>query len=517
MKRLFFFWFSGLALAAQAQPDPVAGYAATITQADLKKHLLVIASDELEGRDTGSEGQKKAAEYLVTHFKQMGLTGPVAGNPVSPYYQPVPLERRRTAESFIKAKSASLVLYDDFLVWGDLSVPGKKMPLVFMGYGLETDKYSDYAKADVKGKVAVILAGEPKDGQGSALAGATMAQLATQAKANLAYEKGAALVIMVGDNEQMFRRLAERLRNGASMGQPSKKNAPKGYLLVTPQRGADLFGAANAGKYQQLVAQIGQTGQSTAGQLAGKANLKVVPAPEVIKSDNVLAYLEGTDKKDEVVVISAHYDHVGKNAKGEVFNGADDDGSGTVALLEIAEAFAKAKAEGKGPRRSLLFLAVTAEERGLLGSQYYSENPVFPLASTVADLNMDMIGRADEAHQDQPNFIYIIGSTMLSSDLHRANEEAAKKYVPDLVLDYRYNTKDDPNRFYYRSDHYNFAKHNIPSIFYFNGVHADYHQTTDDVDKINFEAYEKRTRLIFATAWEVANREQRLVVDQVGK
>jgi Zn-dependent M28 family amino/carboxypeptidase len=128
-----------------------------------------------------------------------------------------------------------------------------------------------------------------------------------------------------------------------------------------------------------------------------------------------------------------------------------------------------------------------------------------------------MIGRADEAHQDQPNFIYIIGSTMLSSDLHRANEEAAKKYVPDLVLDYRYNTKDDPNRFYYRSDHYNFAKHNIPSIFYFNGVHADYHQTTDDVDKINFEAYEKRTRLIFATAWEVANREQRLVVDQVGK
>ncbi|MCU0448216.1 MAG: M28 family peptidase [Bernardetiaceae bacterium] len=517
MKKLFFLFLSGLALAAQAQPDPVAEYAASITQADLKKHLLVIASDELEGRDTGSEGQKKAAEYLVTHFKQMGLTGPVANNPVSPFYQPVPLERKRTGESFIEPKKVSLALYDDFVVWGDLSLPGKKMPLVFMGYGLETDKYSDYAKADVKGKVAVILTGEPKNAQGSAIAGATMAQLATQAKVSLAYEKGAVAVIVVGDNEQMFKRLADRAKSGGSMGLATGKNAPKGYLLVSPRRGADLFGAANVAKYQQLVTQITETGQSTAGQLGAKAKLKVVPAPEVIKTDNVLAYLEGTDKKDEVVVISAHYDHVGKNAQGQVFNGADDDGSGTVALLEIAEAFAKAKAAGKGPRRSLLFLAVTAEERGLLGSLYYSENPVFPLASTVADLNMDMIGRADEAHKDQPNFIYIIGSTMLSTDLHRASEEAAKKYVPGLALDYRYNTKDDPNRFYYRSDHYNFAKHNIPSIFYFNGVHADYHQTTDDVDKIDFGAYELRTRLVFATAWEVANREQRLVVDQAGK
>jgi Zn-dependent M28 family amino/carboxypeptidase len=517
MKKLLFLCLCSMALGAHAQEDPVAKYAATITQADLKKHLLIIASDEFEGRDTGSEGQKKAAEYLVNNFKALGLTGPVKGNAASPYYQPVPLERKRTGESYLKPKKVEMALYNDFLVVGELAQPASKLTLVFGGYGLQTDAYNDYANLDVKGKGVVILMGEPKNAQGQLVAKAAPAQLTPQAKAAYAYGKGAALVVVVSDNEQMYERFAGRARSGGAMGLAAAKKGNSGYVLVAPRRAGELFGAANQAAYQDLVAKIGQTGQSTAGQLSAKVKLKITPQPETIASDNVLAFIEGTDKKEEVLVVSAHYDHVGKNAQGQVMNGADDDGSGTVALLEIAEAFAKAKAEGKGPRRSILFLAVTAEERGLLGSLYYSENPIFPLANTVADLNMDMIGRADDAHKDQPNFIYIIGSTMLSSDLHQASEEAAKKYVPDLLLDYKYNTKDDPNRFYYRSDHYNFAKHNIPSIFYFNGVHADYHQPSDDVDKINFEAYEKRTRLIFATAWEIANRDKRLVVDKLDK
>lgn len=229
-------------------------------------------------------------------------------------------------------------------------------------------------------------------------------------------------------------------------------------------------------------------------------------------SENVVAYIKGSEKPDEIVVISAHLDHEGvKN--GKVYNGADDDGSGTVAILEIAEAFKKAVKEGKGPKRSVLFLHVTAEEKGLLGSKYYTENPLFPLKNTVCDLNIDMIGRIDSRHKKDPNYIYLIGSDKLSTELHNVSEAMNTKYTK-INLDYKYNDENDPNRFYYRSDHYNFAKHNVPIIFYFNGTHKDYHKPTDTPDKINYELLEKRARLVFYTAWEVANKETRIIADK---
>ncbi|MFV0247335.1 MAG: M28 family metallopeptidase [Tenacibaculum sp.] len=229
-------------------------------------------------------------------------------------------------------------------------------------------------------------------------------------------------------------------------------------------------------------------------------------------SENVLAFIKGAAKPEEVVIISAHLDHEGiKN--GKIYNGADDDGSGTVAILEIAEAFKKAVEAGKTPLRSILFLHVTAEEKGLLGSKYYTENPIFPLANTVANLNIDMVGRVDDKHKENPNYVYLIGSDKLSTELHNLSEEINQKYT-NIDLDYTYNDENDPNRFYYRSDHYNFAKHNIPIIFYFNGTHADYHKPSDTADKINYELLESRTRLIFHTAWEIANRKNRITVDK---
>ena len=232
-------------------------------------------------------------------------------------------------------------------------------------------------------------------------------------------------------------------------------------------------------------------------------------------SENIWAFIEGSEKPEEIVVISAHYDHVGMS-NGEIYNGADDDGSGTVALLEIAQAFQKAKKEGFGPKRSILILHVTGEEHGLHGSRFYSENPLFPLKNTVADVNIDMIGRRDEAHKESNNYIYLIGSDYLSTDLYNICEAANNKFIK-LNIDYKYNDKADKNRFYYRSDHYNFAKNGIPSVFLFNGVHADYHKPTDEVDKIEFDALTKRTQLAFTIAWEIANRENRLVVDKDGK
>ena len=235
-------------------------------------------------------------------------------------------------------------------------------------------------------------------------------------------------------------------------------------------------------------------------------------SPKLGDSENIWAYIEGTEKPDEVLVISAHYDHVGMK-NGEVYNGADDDGSGTVSLLEIAQAFMQAKKDGYGPKRSILFLHVTGEEHGLHGSRYYSDNPLFPIKNTIADLNIDMIGRRDDAHKDNGNYVYVIGSDRLSTELHNINEEANKKYTK-LDLDYTFNDVNDPNQFYFRSDHYNFAKKGIPIIFYFNGVHDDYHQPGDDPEKIEYDLLAKRAQLAFVTAWELANRENRPVVDK---
>ncbi|WP_312395835.1 M28 family metallopeptidase [Chryseobacterium sp.] len=228
-------------------------------------------------------------------------------------------------------------------------------------------------------------------------------------------------------------------------------------------------------------------------------------------SENILAFIEGSEKPEEIVVVSAHYDHVGTK-NGVVYNGADDDGSGTVAVMEIAKAFQSAKKAGKGPKRSILFLHVTGEEHGLFGSEFYTDNPVFPLANTVVDLNIDMIGRDDPENRGK-QYVYVIGSEMLSSELKVINEAANKK-TNNLELNYKYDDPNDPEQLYYRSDHYNFAKNNVPVAFFFDGIHEDYHKPTDDVEKIDYSLLQKRTQLVFATAWEIANREARIIVDK---
>lgn len=231
-------------------------------------------------------------------------------------------------------------------------------------------------------------------------------------------------------------------------------------------------------------------------------------------SENVLAFIEGSEKPNEVIVISAHHDHEGVDTDGDVYNGADDNGSGSIALLEMAQAFKKAKADGFGPKRSILFLHLTAEEIGLQGSLFYTENPVFPLKNTMVNLNIDMIGRIDKYHQDNTNYIYLIGADRLSTELHYISEAVNNAFY-NFEFDYKYNAKNEYNSYYYRSDHYNFAKNNIPVIFYFNGEHDDYHKPSDTPDKIDYELLEKRTRLIFSTAWQLANQKERLVLDKL--
>ena len=234
---------------------------------------------------------------------------------------------------------------------------------------------------------------------------------------------------------------------------------------------------------------------------------RIFKSNQTIRGENVLGYIEGTDLKDELIIITAHYDHLGKHDS-LIFNGADDDASGVAGAMEIAEAFMIAKKEGYGPRRSILIMPVSGEEKGLLGSEYYTDNPIYPLENTIANLNIDMIGRLDDWH-DNGNYVYLIGSDRLSLELHNLNEEINAKYI-GLDLDYRFNDEEDPNRYYYRSDHYNFAKNNIPVIFYFNGIHEDYHRPSDTIEKLVFNKIETITKLIFLTAWELANRDERI-------
>ena len=526
-KMMLLAMLSTASLFAQAQMAPitpvtqnydVTKYAGSISKDDLSKHLKILASDAYEGRETGEKGQKMAAEYIVNHFKSLGLTAPVKEN-TNPYLQEVKLAKKSWGEVYVKTKKKTLIHFEDYFTYGDFSTNGKEesVELVFAGYGIDNEAYSDYKDIDVKGKFVVVLGGEPKGTDGKYLL--SKAEKPSKAadtgnKLKTARQKGAKGIFIAYETDASFKQTLGVYKSylaAPSLGLASEKeNNEMAAFLTSPSQIPVLLGLKPK-KFDKMIALMQKEGKSPAGQFSStilvKSERKVTPA----SSENVLGYMEGTDKKDELLVITAHYDHIGIT-NGEINNGADDDGSGTVTVLEIAEAFAKAKSEGKSPRRSILFMTVTGEEKGLLGSEYYSENPIFPLSSTVANLNIDMVGRVDEKHKDNPNYIYIIGS-----DLHKLSEETAKKYAPDVALDYLYNSEDSPERFYYRSDHYNFAKHNIPVIFYFNGTHEDYHKPTDDVEKINFDKMEKIGRLIFSTAWEIANREQRLVVDKAKK
>jgi hypothetical protein len=292
--------------------------------------------------------------------------------------------------------------------------------------------------------------------------------------------------------------VADDNMEGRNTGEPGQKRAGE-YLINEYKKNGISFPPGATDFYQKVPSEFMKRGF----------------APKLNDSENIWTFIEGTEKPNEVLVISAHYDHVGMK-NGEVFNGADDDGSGTVALLEIAQAFKKAKDDGFGPKRSILFLHVTGEEHGLHGSRFYSENPLFPIENTIADINIDMIGRRDTLHPKTNNYIYVIGSDRLSSELHTINEEVNAKYT-QLELDYKYNDRKDPERIYYRSDHYNFAKKGIPAIFFFNGIHEDYHQSSDTPDKIEYDALAKRTQLAFVLAWELANRPERIKVDRDGK
>lgn len=497
------------ALFGQKSPNTYVNY---ISPQSARTHLEYLAGEDLEGREAGQVGQKKAAVYLSQQFNSFGIP-PVNGS----YYQRFPLREIDPTKVSLTIGEQSYKFMDQFLHNADFNDTSfSNAEMIFVGYGIETENFNEYADLDVKGKVVVLKDGEPINKKGIFTVSGTTEKSKWSKRRNkvqLAEEKGAIAVLVISLSVGMYKTAYKHYFSKTKMKLKSDEYAQKIPVLAFDENIADqLFKSAGVKKgYFKTYQKINKKGKPRSQKLTLKCDYSSSMIDNSITSENVLGYIEGTDLKDELLIVTAHYDHIGKH-DGHTFYGADDDGSGTTALILMAEAFAKAKEKGDGPRRSILFMPVSAEEKGLLGSRYYSENPIFPLENTITDLNIDMIGRIDEAHEGNPNYVYIIGSDFLSTELHNINENQNKLHT-NLELDYTYNSTDDPNNYYRRSDHYNFAKHGIPVIFYFNGTHEDYHQPTDTVDKIDFKKLSKITRLVYYTAWELANKNEKPVVD----
>jgi hypothetical protein len=482
--------FSSVTFAQKKNTPPY--FAATISANDLKKHLYVVAGKEMEGRETAMAGQKKAAAYIETQFQSLGLT---PGNNGS-YQIQYEVYQDSLINASIEVNEKDFELDKDFsLNVGQNNTSSYRFSeVVFAGNGLVDSVHDDYKGLDVRGKAVLLLAGKQEQGRRG---------FRNQfARIDAAQKNGAVAVLLIGGN---FPRSNKTNSKGNMYVNAFQKVVRPNQFQVSEK----IAEAIMREDYAKV-----KSGAIQSKTYTANLTLSFSKTTTSLQSSNVLGVLEGTDLKDEYVFITAHYDHLGKRDT-VIYYGADDDGSGTVSVLEIAEAFVKAKQAGKGPRRTMVFMAVSGEEKGLWGSAYYSNHPIFPLEKTTVDLNIDMIGRIDATRKqgDSTNYVYVVGDDKLSTDLKKISEATNKKYTK-LELDYKFNDPNDRQRIYFRSDHYNFAQKGVPIIFYYDGMlDADYHKPTDTPDKINYNLMAKRAQLVFYTAWEMANRNAMLKRD----
>ena len=499
----------------------------TITADDLKKHLYTLASKEFGGRETGTVGNVKASKYISAHFESIGLK---PGGENNTYFQSVIFTSSSWNNISVNIGESKYRHLWDFLAFPDRNGTLASTSfdrVLFLGYGINDPKHNDYKRAKVSGKVIMINKGEPMlDEKTYKLSGTNMSSDWSEnldLKLKFAKEKGVKLVLIIEDDikgmlsENRRKLLSPTMELGNAI---TSESVYANHIYISTTMAKEIIGI-NSEKIIKARKKLITSKKPKSVKLKTSGQVSMVKKSILLGEGdagpdggrNVLGLLEGGVKKDEIVVVSAHYDHLG--TKGEsIYYGADDNASGTSTLLEISEALAMAKAKGLTLDRSVLFILMTAEEKGLLGSKYYVNQPLFPIENTIVDVNIDMVGRLDKKYESNPKSIYVIGSDRLSTDLHEINESINNKYSK-LTLDYTYNSVKDPNRYYFRSDHYSFAKKGIPAIFFFNGVHEDYHKVTDTPDKINYEKMTFIGRHIGHLIYELASRKDRIVVDGV--
>ncbi|OYT70836.1 MAG: hypothetical protein CFK52_09850 [Chloracidobacterium sp. CP2_5A] len=509
-----------LVLTGFGGSSPLPANLDAVSGTQLKRHLSFLASAELGGRYTLSAGNRIAARYLASQLEAFGYRGAAADGS---FFQKIPFVTRTGGQDStvtLDGAPEPFVHGEDFILRDPAATLPKlslKAELVFVGYGVAHPRTNAYANVNVEGRIVVCLA----SGTPSALAGEALPE---NWREQAAIEHGARAMLLLPDEKlaegwtqaAAYARRQSRPRVRPKTATPTNAPALPTFLLSPAAAEATLSGFGMTLKQIHEAAKTGAELPSVAS--SRQAAIHAVENEKVEYSQNVVGILDGGDAelKREYVVLSAHYDHL--PAQGEtIFPGADDDGSGTAATLELARVFA----EGPRPKRSILILFNTGEEMGLLGSGYFADQePLVPLEAIVANFNIDMIGRsraADDAQRENAaladrNGVFLIGPDKHSSQLFELSKQTNDETV-QLRLDYTYNDESHPLRLFYRSDHWNFAKHGIPIIFYFTGLHADYHRPTDTVDKIDFEKMTRITKLIYATAWRTANRERRFELD----
>jgi len=493
-------------------------FAKGIKADELKSLVYALASNSMQGRETGEPGQRMAADFIAQQFKEAGL--PPKGD--KGFFQRILLQSATWKDIGLKVADQEFRDRSDFYVYPAFSPDVPLLDIkevMFVGYGIEDERYNDYGKVDVVGKAVMIYNGEPMSAEGKSLLTGNQFRsnwsVDWRKKVYLAKSKGATAVFII--DPEIEESLKKNRKAISTYGWTPVGTDPESianelipHVFVSPELAKAILG----GKANKVASELEDLrGGDKFKPIKVKANLslRLDKETKMLEGTNVLGVIEGTDEKlkKEYVFVTAHYDHLGSPDSTVVYYGADDNASGTAGVIEIARAFAEAKKQGVGPKRTVVCMLVSGEEKGLLGSKYYTDFPLFPLDKTIVDINIDMIGRVDERHADNPDYIYVIGSDRISTHLHDINEMVNAEQTK-LELDYKYNSKDDPNRYYERSDHYNFAEKGIPSIFYFNGTHADYHRPTDTPDKLNYDVLAKRANLAFFVAWEAANRQERI-------
>jgi hypothetical protein len=521
-----------------ALPAKPAGAAAAtkqaeaITAAEMRDYLYFIASDALEGRNTPSRGLDVAAEFIRYHLARWGVK---PGGDNGAYFQDIWLTRRRINDSKISLSGKEFKVNEDFFAFR--YKPGVfNGPLVFAGNGwmVKAKNINAYQGLEVKDKIVVIAANFRSNGRPAGITsedlkgakGVDWADPPTYAKANGAK----ALLLVLSGNDYANWSQYRQFLGGSGRYRMDAAGASEGddipVLIVSKGMAEALFAGEKANP-ADVIALANDNAAQTPFEFNDKnAGITLTGEVERTKTQNVIGIVEGSDPvlKNEYVAIGSHYDHVGiggcggVSEKDNICNGADDDGSGTVAVLNLARAFAISKPR---PKRSIIFVWHTGEEKGLWGSEYFANNSTVPLDKIVVQLNIDMIGRSKkEGDTDRrnatltgPKEIYVIGSKLMSTELGALSERVNASYL-NLAFNYKYDDPNDTERLFYRSDHYNYAKKGIPIIFYFDGVHEDYHQAGDHPDKIDYEKMEMVTRTIFMTGWEIANLPKRPTVDK---
>lgn len=518
--------------------DSLLSYQDEITVDFLKPHLSAFADDSMEGRETGTEGLKKAADYLAKQYHEMGLQ-PVGDD--GSYFQRFKLNvsstdsivfetyaHRDGKKTLIDQSTASANSTANYIraFGGSDTLSGD---IVFAGFGVNDAARNVFHLngADLKGKWVMVF-----DQISHVVNGDTLidSSIDVRSRFRTIMSKGAKGILTIPsmDAEEFQASAQQAQRNFRESGQMSlayrddgsgsSRGFSRGYNLINPALAAQMLGVESMSAYrEELINNITDFQPKTLNYSLTHTSYT---SKSTVETKNVLAFYEGADPKlkDEVVVLTSHYDHVGigqPDSTGDrIYNGADDDGSGTIGLLNVARAFAIAGKNGVRPKRSILFLNVSGEEKGLLGSRYYSDHPVFPMEKTVADINTDMIGRIDSTHKSEgvEDYAYIIGAEIISSQLDSL-VEAANARSGQINLNKRYNDLEDPNQFYRRSDHWHFGRKRVPFVFFFTGVHEDYHRPSDEVHKIRFEKMAKIVRTMYGTAVLIANTDNPPQVD----